>query len=153
MLVHYHKTGQQIYHRWTHFVRKYITFVRLIRGRHQICRGRRRRAMFPVTFWNCHDRVNQGLPRTNNAVEGWHRAFQSNVGAHHPSFWSFVDVVKREQSLFRTIVLQLRAGQPPAKRRRKYERLDSSDLSVNMMQPKFLNFLIVLLITLKFLCS
>ena len=57
-------------------------------------------------------------------VEGWHRAFQSNVGAHHPSFWSFVDVIKREQFLFRTIVLQLRAGQPPAKRRRKYDRLD-----------------------------
>ena len=29
-------------------------------------RGQCRRALFPITFWNCHDRVNQGLPRTNN---------------------------------------------------------------------------------------
>jgi hypothetical protein len=60
----------------------------------------------------------------NNAVQAWHRPFQSNVGAHRPSFRSFVDVIKRQQSLFRTIVLQLRAGKPPTKRRRKYDGLD-----------------------------
>ena len=26
------------------------------------------------------------LPRTNNAVEGWHRRFQASVGAYHPNF-------------------------------------------------------------------
>ena len=52
---------------------------------------------------------------------------ESNIGGRTSSEnTSYVDVVdlKREQWLFRTIVLQLRAVQPPATRRRKYERLD-----------------------------
>ena len=42
-------------------------------GRPTRC-GPRRGVTFPVTMWNVYDRVNDGLPRTNNAVEGWDRA-------------------------------------------------------------------------------
>lgn len=43
--------------------------------------GRRRRngllsAMFPTSVWSVHASVLEGLPRTNNAVEAWHRSFQ-----------------------------------------------------------------------------
>ena len=40
--------------------------------------GRRRCPLFPIELWNVRDRVERALPRTNNSVEGWHRAFDSN---------------------------------------------------------------------------
>ena len=36
--------------------------------------GRRRCPLFAVELWNVRDRVEMSLPRTNNSVEGWHRA-------------------------------------------------------------------------------
>lgn len=32
-------------------------------------------ATFPPSMWNCNKAAVQGLPRTNNAMEGWHRSF------------------------------------------------------------------------------
>ena len=46
-----------------------------------------------------YDQTIGDLPRTNNAVEGWHRRFQANVGAYHPNFWKFIDILKREEML------------------------------------------------------
>jgi hypothetical protein len=40
----------------------------------------------------------QNIPRTNNHVEGWHRRFQADVGAHHPNFWRFLGVIQREEA-------------------------------------------------------
>ena len=51
-------------------------------GRRQ--RHGRRQPPFAHTMWSVHNRVEEGLPRTNNHVEGWHRRMQSNVGAYHP---------------------------------------------------------------------
>ena len=42
--------------------------------------GRRRRPLYPIALWNVRDRVERVLPRTNNSVEGWHRA------THYPPF-------------------------------------------------------------------
>ncbi|XP_068237065.1 uncharacterized protein [Palaemon carinicauda] len=39
-------------------------------------RGRRRNAMFPPSVWSVYERVLSELPRTNNSLEGWHRAIQ-----------------------------------------------------------------------------
>lgn len=43
--------------------------------------GRRRRngllsATFPTSIWSVHRSVVEGLPRTNNSAEAWHRSFQ-----------------------------------------------------------------------------
>ena len=48
--------------------------------------GRRNRA-FPIDVWSIHDRITEGLPRTNNSVEGWHHAFQRTVGINHPTIY------------------------------------------------------------------
>ena len=72
----------------------------------------RRQPPFAHTMWSVHNRVEEGLPRTNNHVEGWHRRMQSNVGAHHPSIWHFLNVfVRREQSPNEVIITQIQAGQ------------------------------------------
>ena len=34
---------------------------------------------FPLEMWNNHLMVHQGLPRTTNAVEAWHRSFSTHM--------------------------------------------------------------------------
>ena len=74
-------------------------------------------------MWSVHNRVEQGLPHTNNHVEGWHRRMQSNVGAYHPNIWHFLDVLRREQSVNQVIITQIQAGQPAPPQRGKYKAL------------------------------
>ena len=56
--------------------------------------GHRRAPLFDLALWNMYDQMIGDLPRTNNAVEGWHRRFQANVGAYHPNFWKFIDMLE-----------------------------------------------------------
>ena len=46
--------------------------------------GRQRRArrappLLAIEIWNVRGRFTDGLPRTNNSVEAWHRSFQQTV--------------------------------------------------------------------------
>ena len=59
--------------------------------------NRRSAPTFAVEFWNMRSRVADGLPRTNNSVEGWHHAFQSAVSCHHPSFYRLLPHLQKEQ--------------------------------------------------------
>ena len=86
-------------------------------------RGHRCPSPFTHDMWSVHNRVEQGLPRTNNHVEGWHRRMQSNVGAYHPNIWHFLDVLRREQSLNQVIITQIQAGQPAPPQRGKYKAI------------------------------
>ena len=72
------------------------------------------------------------LPRTNNAVEGWHGSFQANVVAYHPDFWKFIDILKREQNLTQVNIAQAWAGHQPEHQRRRY--LDSNQKIKNIVQ-------------------
>jgi len=49
--------------------------------------GRRRRggALFSSDIWDCYQAVRDDIPRTNNAVEGWHNAFAMAVQIAHPT--------------------------------------------------------------------
>ena len=40
---------------------------------------------FPPQTWNMFDRTREGLPRTKNAVEGWHRGLRDALGHDHPT--------------------------------------------------------------------
>ncbi|XP_022161694.1 uncharacterized protein LOC111027604 [Myzus persicae] len=60
------------------------------------------------------------LPKTNNAVEGWHRGFSSLLGANHPSIWKFIEGLQNQQSLNQFQINQYIAGLPPAQERRCY---------------------------------
>jgi hypothetical protein len=44
-------------------------------------------------------RVTDGLPRTNNSIEGWHNALQSSVACHRPTIYTLVDHFCNEQDL------------------------------------------------------
>ena len=54
---------------------------------------------FPINFYNMFQRADDKLPRTINAVEGWHRMFQAHVSACHPVFWKFLEVLQKEETV------------------------------------------------------
>ena len=50
--------------------------AKLLMPRSRTIAGRHRRPLFPPQIWSQFNNTTGGLPRTKNAVEGWHRAFQ-----------------------------------------------------------------------------
>jgi len=92
--------------------------------------GRRRTPTFPIKIWNMFDAVMEGSPRTNNSVEGWHRAFNSALAANHVTVWKFINMLKREQGLQEAKMEQQTAGAPQQKKRRKYKNLDERLIAV-----------------------
>ena len=75
---------------------------------------------FPIQMWNMFHRTHEELPRTNNHIEGWHRKFQSICMCYHPTFWKFINLLKKEQTLNRVDMVQAEAGHPPPAQRRRY---------------------------------
>ena len=94
--------------------------------------GHRRAPLFDLALWNMCDQTIGDLPRTNNAVEGWHQRFQANVGAYHPNFWKFIDILKQKQSLNHVNISQARAGHQPEPQRRRCQ--DSNRRIKNIVQ-------------------
>lgn len=88
-------------------------------------RRRRRAPVFPHAMWNCYEASRIGMSKTNNAVEGWHRSFESQISASHPSIWKFLEGIKREHALSELKIEQYSAGAPPSTPRKKYK--DSAD--------------------------
>lgn len=84
-------------------------------------RNQRRDPIFSHSMWNCYNAVQNDLPKTNNSVEGWHRAFESQLSASHPSIWKFLDALKREQNLNEVKIEQYVAGAVPVQPRKKYK--------------------------------
>ena len=83
-------------------------------------RGQRRSARFEIALWNCYDAVKDGLPKTNNSVEGWHNEFGSLLSANHPSIWKFIEGLQKQQSLNEMKIIQYLAGRNPDEGRRAY---------------------------------
>ena len=73
----------------------------------------RRIPQFPIRFWNMHHRVINKSARTNNAVEGWHNAFQSSVSCSHPSFTKLIKFLQREQGIQEVNFVKWEAGNYP----------------------------------------
>jgi hypothetical protein len=65
-----------------------------------------------------YELVEENVPRTNNAIEGWHNSFSSILNAAHPSIWKFIKALKKEDSLNKLKIEQLIAGHElPSKKR------------------------------------
>ena len=81
-------------------------------------------------MWSVHNRVEEGLPRTNNHVEGWHCCIQSDVGSYQPSIWHYLGVLRREQSLNEVIITQIQASQPTPTQRGEYKAITERIVTV-----------------------
>lgn len=84
----------------------------------------RGRPMFPPPIWNCYERTAQGLPRTTNTCEAWHRRINTLVGKHHPSMFVFLDQLRDEIAEADVLITRAEAGHSPPKRRTEYEMRD-----------------------------
>ncbi|KAL8579458.1 hypothetical protein ACOMHN_026823 [Nucella lapillus] len=83
-------------------------------------RGRRRRPKFDVAMWNVYNRVGDNLPRTNNSVEGWHRAFDQRMSVTHPTLGRLVSKLRKEQASTE-LMLEQRAMGVRMRKNKQYE--------------------------------
>ena len=73
-----------------------------------------------LEMWNVRDRTMEGMPRTNNKLEGWHSGIQSMFQGPHPNIWKFVRCLGQEQILQHGELIQLQAGQFREKKHKQY---------------------------------
>ena len=76
--------------------------------------------LFAINLWNMFHRTFDELPRTTYCIEGWHRTFQATVAPCHPTFWKFLELLKKEDALNRVKILQARDGHNAPRARRRY---------------------------------
>lgn len=69
--------------------------------------------LFSHNLWNCYSSVLERLPRTNNAVEGWHKGFNELTLAN-PTIWRFITCIKGEQAKNVLLLNQILTGREPA---------------------------------------
>ena len=98
----------------------------------RLCPGGHRRVPLNLGLWNMYNQTLNDLPRTNNAVKGWHRSFQAIVGVYYPDFWKFIDILNREQNLTQVNIAQARDEHQPEPQHRRY--LDSNQRIKNIVQ-------------------
>ena len=89
-------------------------------------RGRRVVPRFPVALWNQVERVRAKLPQSNNYTESWHNAFNGTVNIAHPSVARLARKLQQEQHATMILRAQHATGQPPAKKRKKYIRINEA---------------------------
>ncbi|XP_066947085.1 uncharacterized protein [Macrobrachium rosenbergii] len=83
-----------------------VNYMGVVRGH-----GRRRRReppLFPMELWNVNNRIVNNLPRTNNALEGYHSSLK--LGATHPNIWRLIKSLENETGLIQTKITHIHRG-------------------------------------------
>ncbi|KAK3923874.1 RNA polymerase-associated protein RapA [Frankliniella fusca] len=69
--------------------------------------------------WNQYIAAQHGEQRTNNLCEAWHRRFNAVVGKAHPSFYSLLRDIKKEQATTGTLIVEIDLGRSVREPQRK----------------------------------
>ena len=93
-----------------------------------IVRMRRIPPRYPPALWNVHQATMDDEPRTNNQCEGWNNRFTHLIGYQHPSVWTMIDALKKEDVVACTHIAKYQNGQPPKKR----IRLEYKDMQIHL---------------------
>lgn len=107
-------------------------------------RNRRSVPLFPISVWNMFNRVTSDLPRTNNSVEGWHRAFQQTVDCHNPSIFKIIEHFRKEQNQMEIQLHRYEAGfRRPEASKNKYVQINNRIriLTQNYNRNEIINYL------------
>lgn len=56
---------------------------------------------YPPSFWHCRNILEINVPRTNNAIEGWHNVFNSTFHTSRFSFPLLIEKLKDEEDVIR----------------------------------------------------
>jgi len=74
-----------------------------------------------IELWSMRERVNDGLPRTNNSVKVWHRSFQETVDCSHPTVFKLIQRFRKEQDHVEIKMERFQAGfRQPVASKSKY---------------------------------
>ena len=74
--------------------------------------GGRGPARFPIRVWNNFATIDS-IPRTTNAVEGYHNSLHSLFLSQHPTMWKLLDGFKKDMANHRKTLVD--SKQPQAK--------------------------------------
>ena len=91
--------------------------------------------LFPPTLWCVYDSIQLGVPRTQNAVEAWHRRLESLVGRAHLGVYNIIENFQKEQEQVDAQVECILRGEQPPKRRKVDEEKEKRILTVVNDQP------------------
>lgn len=98
-------------------------------------------SMFHVNKWNMYSSVlnDPHCKRTNNDIEGWHRAFNDLVGCKKPKVYIYVNAIKAQQANTNFIIDRFPDFKLPEKRRRvdHYFQRDQSIHALVKSYPSF----------------
>ena len=97
--------------------------------------------LFPISMWNCYDRVMNDLPRTNNPLESWHKLFETDV-KKYSTVNNLVEQFRVEQHLTETYYVQLTSGDYYKRNRKNVERDERIKLILSEYKKE--NFVITL---------
>ena len=90
--------------------------------------GRRMAPAFPHVMWNVHDRYTDGASRTTNALEAFHHSFNSLISCQHPSIWTLLTSLEKQQALTTNTINEITRGTSfvhSAKERKRNERIQT----------------------------
>ena len=82
--------------------------------------GQQRAPKFAIEMLSMYQRVELGLPSSNNAVEGWHRAFQHTEGYAHPAVYKLINSMRLEQSHTESLKAKIDVWQNVVRKNQKY---------------------------------
>ena len=85
--------------------------------------GKRKVPIFPIKLWSVYQRVLDGLPRTNNSIEAWHKAFSAAIKSH-TLVAKLIEKFKKEQNRTETNSIQLTVDGEEDVRRKSQVRKD-----------------------------
>ena len=72
---------------------------------------KRSKPLFSITLWNQFENARNGNQKTNNNVEGWHRACQLGMGFAQPTIDKILQYLRNEQSFTENRIARIRAGE------------------------------------------
>ncbi|XP_003738025.1 uncharacterized protein LOC100903633 [Galendromus occidentalis] len=100
-------------------------------------------ATMKIGWWNAHEATVSAVGRTNNAIEGWHSAFNGRLGATNPTFFKLVEQLKIEQGLTEFVIANSLAQGPgaPAKRIYRDRQKRLFEITSSYGNSSVLNFL------------
>ena len=90
----------------------------------RVGRRHRKAPLFDKSIWNVKRRTEEGIPRTNNKLEAWHRTFQGMFDSPHPSIMRFFTAIQKEQNLQASDLIKFKSGQEVQKQEKRYKEMD-----------------------------
>lgn len=91
-------------------------------------------AMFPPILWNIHQFFDISVPRTNNAIEGWHNTFNASFGTAKFSFPILIRQIKNEEEFTQQKFIRSSYGER-FRISKKYKNIEIQLLNFLNQQP------------------